>query len=53
MSRGFPYRQPIKDVVRARPWVMHTARGDEPLPALLPAWDYGTDLSLSRTCEST
>lgn len=48
MSRGFPYRRPTKDVVRARPWVLHTARGDEPLPGLLPSWDYGTDLSLSR-----
>lgn len=49
MSRGYPYRLPSKDVVRAHPWALVTERGDEPLAALLPTWDYGMDLSLRRT----
>jgi hypothetical protein len=48
VSRGYPYRLPEKEVVRPRAWALVTERGDEPLPALLPTWDYGMDLSLRR-----
>lgn len=44
-----PYRQPPGDAINADPWQLASSAGVEPLPGMLPHWDYHTDMLLNRS----
>jgi hypothetical protein len=46
-----PYLVPSDGAVVAKPWFMRAGDGVQPLPAVLPDWDYATVISIERVLE--